>query len=141
MERRPCFINIIVLPLSSHIPMNANVMLQDAMFIHELFAHIIHVWYYRKPTVTWDPMENKTNCNLGLLTFSSNCIASKLQNYCIHINDEYVYITYFHTECNLQLHVIVRLVITSISLSITYTHLSKSTNPNLSNCSCNCSYY
>ena len=63
-------------------------------------------------------MENKTYCNLGL--FSSNCIASKLQNYCIHVNDEYVNITYVHIECNLQLHVIVRLVISLISLSITY---------------------
>ena len=66
---RKCFINIILLPLQLIHPMNANVILQDAMFIREQFAHIIHVWYYRKPTVTCDPMENETYCNLGLLTF------------------------------------------------------------------------
>ena len=85
------------------------------------------------------PYEKKTYCNLGLWIFSSNYIASKLQNYCFHINNEYVKIV--HTECNFQLRVILKLVVTSISLSIKYTYLSKSTNPNLSNGSCYCAYH
>ena len=133
-------------------------MLQDALFIREQLAtvialiniynypikskltHIIYAWYYRKPTVTWEPMRKKITVTWDFGLLSSNCIASKLQNYCIHINDEYVNISYVHTEYNLQLHVFVRLVITSISLSITYAYLSKSTNPNLSNGSCDCAY-
>ena len=86
---RPCFINI-----NSHIPW----MLMSCCRMLCLSVNNLYILYmYRKPTVTWDPMENKTYCNLGLWIFSSNCIPSKLQNYCIHINDEYVNITYVHT--------------------------------------------
>ena len=52
---RSCFIHIIMLPLQLTHPINANMMLQDAMFIRKQFGHN----YYTCMILS------KTDCNLG----------------------------------------------------------------------------